>query len=476
MKFSENLLAIPINRIFGKCRELRIAIVGTQASGKTVFLTSLINHMEYHDREKMRLGDYEIIKFKELNAEMPGFSQFPYNFYRSELVKKSNWPSKTSDSSLYRCDITLKNSKKEKKTGYRLVFLDYPGERTADFHMISDSYEEWSDAVLKMIEEDTQYRDAACACGFVKAICDSANEEQILRTYKTFLGHAIVNHYSRMVTPSVFLLDSKGTRPDAGGTPESWAEERYCGLNVQEQFAPLSSGARLNNKSVADKFAQRYQRYRLQVVVPLVKWLSEADQLFVLEDVAEVLMSGPSRYNDECSIAERVLAICDRDGGFTGFALDLLKVGILGGLVFWPAHIQRVGIVATKTDSIWPDDIDNVESLVKQMTYKKLRGVNVGKAGYFTCAAVKSTAKGQKENTLRGRPVYDQNGNLIPNEKSEVGELNVSSVPREWPYDEEWRNFNFPAVYPRVSKQKDTPPAQEGLERILTFILGLGEK
>ena len=49
MRIKENLLGTAYNQIRGRRSPLRIAIVGSQASGKTVFLTSLIAHLQNHD-------------------------------------------------------------------------------------------------------------------------------------------------------------------------------------------------------------------------------------------------------------------------------------------------------------------------------------------------------------------------------------------------------------------------------------------
>ena len=37
--------------------ERRVGVVGLSYAGKTVFLTSLINHLEHHDADRFRIGD-----------------------------------------------------------------------------------------------------------------------------------------------------------------------------------------------------------------------------------------------------------------------------------------------------------------------------------------------------------------------------------------------------------------------------------
>jgi predicted YcjX-like family ATPase len=82
---------------FAKVRtaDIRIGVVGLYASGKTVFLTSLINHLRNHDPGRFRLGDGTVTlrKFREHTPE-PDWGQFEYERFRDAFVGKC-WPGKT---------------------------------------------------------------------------------------------------------------------------------------------------------------------------------------------------------------------------------------------------------------------------------------------------------------------------------------------------------------------------------------------
>ncbi|MCK5915625.1 MAG: YcjX family protein [Deltaproteobacteria bacterium] len=140
-----------------------------------------------------------------------------------------------------------------------------------------------------------------------------------------------------------------------------------------------------------------------------------------------------------------------------------------------PTQIQQVGIVVTKSDMVATnDDIDNLESLARQMTYKKLRGISVESYDFFTCSTVMSTeVVGRNPPRLKGRLVYNERGERVAENDSVPVEFVPSRVPELWPQDSEWNEFNFPEVYPKISARRDTPPQQEGLDRVVKSMLGL---
>jgi len=469
MRIKENLLGTACNRIMGRRSPLRIAIVGSQASGKTVFLTSLVDHLQHHDPKALNLGKgVEILKCEKLKSSAK-FSPFPYEYNRSTLVHNNVWPAKTSAVSEVRLRLNLKRGKR-KPEQLDLEFLDFPGERAADFLMSARNYNEWSDMVLGSIQADRCYSELARE--FNSIIESRGDEPEMIAAYKKFLGQAMIQRYSRIITPSVFLIDSKGKRPDSGGTPELWSKDRFCGLSASEQFVPLPEGVRFQNKELVKKFEKRYRKYRGKIVAPLVNWLEDADQMYILLDIPQILAGGFSMYNDEQAIAERVLEICDQDKGFWH---ELVQVGVLGWLLVKPSRIRRIGIIATKSDMVATnDDIDNLESLVRQMTYKKLRGIAVKAYDFFTCSTVMSTELiGNRIPCLRGRLVYDENGEQVAEDASVPEEFVPSRVPEHWPQDKDWGAFSFPEVYPKISARRDTPPHQEGLDRIVRSFLGL---
>ena len=89
-----------------KTTECRVGVVGLYNAGKTVLLTSLINHLENHDPDRFRLGsgDTSVRKFELLPPD-PGWAAFNYSGFRDALVHHGRWPEKTRDRSQVACQF-----------------------------------------------------------------------------------------------------------------------------------------------------------------------------------------------------------------------------------------------------------------------------------------------------------------------------------------------------------------------------------
>src|SRR3954470_2900297 len=85
-----------------KTTESKVGVVGLYNAGKTVLLTSLINHLQDHDPDRFPLGSKEtrIRKFT-VHAPDRDWSAFNYTGHRDALVNAGKWPSKTTDRSQF---------------------------------------------------------------------------------------------------------------------------------------------------------------------------------------------------------------------------------------------------------------------------------------------------------------------------------------------------------------------------------------
>ena len=110
----------------------KIAIIGTARAGKTVFLTSLINHLLEHNRQDFVVGErvpVQISNFRLVSVPARVGHKFNYGACRDALVHQGEWPEKTRDTSHFICNFERSDWKFSRN---ELHFFDLPGESFAD--------------------------------------------------------------------------------------------------------------------------------------------------------------------------------------------------------------------------------------------------------------------------------------------------------------------------------------------------------
>ncbi|MCZ2343679.1 MAG: YcjX family protein [Bacteroidales bacterium] len=447
-----------------KTTECRVGVVGHSNAGKTVLLTSLINHLEHHDPDRFRLGDgsVRIRKFTALKPDA-GWSAFHYPGFRDALVHRGKWPEKTRDRSQYACqfersDWTFSDA--------LLKMYDLPGERFADAAMVGRSFAEWSDHILAFIANDTPYR--TCCQPFLNTLSEKPEETTLLTAYKLALANLILA-YKPFISPSTFLLDTSGSVAKSSDA-SVMAATRLAGLELGAEFTPLSAELRQKYPELTAVFAARFERYRIEVVLPFLEALWSCHSLIVLVDIQMVLAAGVGMYDDNRQILRDLFQVLDPGESRFGYLRRNL------GKVFlphaWrPGWITRIAFVAPKMDLVHPMDRDHLESLLKRLIGKLAEDRDGLQARYFNCAAVVSARKLPvgEERVLVGIPYRDAEGRRIAPGAEQ--RFLVSALPADWPHDWKPGDYIFPEVYPAVPNRKDCPPDQINLDRILDFVL-----
>jgi predicted YcjX-like family ATPase len=462
-----------------KTIERRIGVIGPRWSGKTVFLTSLINHLKFHDPPRFVLGRRdrfgEASHFRDLQDDphiTHGRGQLPwfdYEGYRNQFVQHGRWPATTRDASQYACRFERTDWH---ISDVQLRLFDLPGERVNDIPMMTGdqdpplAYAIWSDRTCRRLSKDLTaseyFRD------YLQKVDDPAGTEaELIHSYKVALGRTRLA-FRPYLTPSTFLLDRLGNRV-RGTDAEALAKSRYCGLGPDDEFIPLPSAARTRRPDTAVRFAERFGRYRDEVVAPVVTQLKSCHGLVVVVDVLAILGHGTGMYNDYRQLITDLLAALDpRDT-----TLDLVLRNVYEAIlpVAWRrSWISRIAFVAPKIDRVPFEDRARVKGLMEQMVRhdaKNCRGVAVD---YFAVAAVvgaREVQGGTRE--MLGATLYDATGH--PLEPGAERKFSVSSVPDTWP-EGGWKpgDFVFPDVYPRVSPLSNCPTDQSGLDDVFNFL------
>ena len=439
-----------------------VGVVGIGNSGKTVLLTALISHLKNHHPDLLRLHPNskkqpaEIICFEERPLLTMKIPALPYENYYNSFRHEMRWPDKTADAFYYSCTFQRRDWS---WTDVALTFIDFPGERFNDLLMLDDKvdFAGWSARVLDRLQSHPESR--ALAANYLATVKEqlsavSPDIDAVLRAYALLLARLMKN-YSAFITPSVFALDTNGWMPENCRDPAQIAAGRLLGLDQGRQFAPLLPGAQ--ESPLHPLFQKAFDDYRKTLIRPHFELLRSCDLLLVVVDIPGLLAGSVGRFNDTEQIIGDVLAAAGRKRGFSIFSFR---------------NLQKVAFVATKSDTIHPEDADRLRALLQELVWHKARNHPDLPHELLTCAAIQSTHRNAK-GELEGYPIWSAEGDLIPPPKPDhpMCRLHPSRLPDCWPERWEAGDYAFPEVWPLLPARRNLPPRHLGLNAIVDFIL-----
>lgn len=436
----------------------RVALAGTSGCGKTMFLTSLLWHLEEFNETRFHLRNGVTLRGFRPQSVPKGRTAFPFKTFRNVLAHEYTWPEKTCDVYHYQCAFS--RSDWWRIWGPQSVdFLDLPGERMADAAMVvHDDHGAWSDHVLGHCDQDPVGRQVAAQ---FRAAADrpGADRRDVVLAWRRALARLVLA-YKTFVSPSVFLLDRNGKQAPKVDQAKL-VELRRCGLDEWREFAPLPGEARNWNPGLAGQMQHRYRDYRKELALPLFRDLMSAHSLVVLVDVPSLLRAGDRRFVDERQV---IIDLLEAMGDDAFHARILRALGLRDSL-------ERVAFVAAKADLVAPEDLRNgrLHDLLRSMTDRaeKVLPRSV-KVQWFVGSACVSTRPGRAPHTLVGQT---QPGPYTADRQAE--EFKVTPFPEEWPASWKEGDYRYPEFWPRVPANLMRPPHHRNLDAVFDFaVLG----
>ena len=428
----------------------RIAVLGGNNAGKTVFITSLLDNLVHYDHERLNWGDEWDVSGARMTNEgkVAGLDRFPLEVYRQKFFLESpKWPKKTFSASIACLDVTLERREDKKKWYKRdekerkLEIVDIAGERTADFGMIKRSFREWSMMITNQLS----------AAGIdwehifnVQPSADGETKYAILNKYRDVLTELYAKGANASMTPSTARLSADGKT--IGGMPEEYRAELQknpIGLEDKE-FVPLPEFAfeRGGFEPLAKEFEAAYNEYKSKIVEPIWGWLKGADDIVYLVDIPGVLANGTAAYNAEQDLSEGCFhAICNawrQEGSFIMKGKEWLKAKKEG------CHFSRLIVVATKADLVHKDNRDNMTHLAEKLIYRNVRNCGFDNIEHTYCAAV----------------------------CADLEAADAAGVPDKW--DDDWNPGKYTFEHkksPSKMRRQDIPPKNIHLGHIARMLL-----
>ncbi|MDE9444066.1 YcjX family protein [Xenorhabdus bovienii] len=461
MKRLQNELKSLVNR--GVDRHLRLAVTGLSRSGKTAFITSLVNQLLHvHSGARLPLfsavRDGRLLGVKRVPQRDFGVPRFAYDENIAALHDTPPyWPIPTQGVSeirlalRYRSEDSLLRYLKETSTLY-LEIVDYPGEWLLDLPMLEQSYLAWSRQMNGMLKGER----AGWAKSWLELCqqCDPlapADENllaRIAQAYTDYL-HQCKAQELHFIQPGRFILPG-----DLAGAPAlqffPWPDIDGIG---EPQLAKADKHTNIG------MLRERFAYYCDHIVKGFYKeHFLRFDRQIVLVDCLQPLNSGPQAFND------MRLALAQLMQSFHYGKRTLFR------RLFSPC-IDKLMFAASKADHVTADQHANLISLLQQLVQEAwqnaaFEGISMDCVGLASVQATESGIvlhDGEKIPAIKGNRLSDDKLlTFFPGE-----------VPQRLPNSDFWQKqgFNFESFRPK-QVNVDTPLPHIRMDSAMEFLLG----
>ncbi|MCF8477445.1 MAG: YcjX family protein [Pseudolabrys sp.] len=385
-----------------------LAVTGLSRAGKTVFITSLIHNLlsALHNPNRMPLlkvvGEGRLLAAKLEGAKAHRLPRFPYAANIDRMAKvPAEWPQATADISEIGVDIRfvptgLIGQVLGRISGgsatLKLRIVDYPGEWLLDLPLLSQSYAEWSRAMLALWRRGLR---AECASEFLAFLGDHPASEdsseavakQAHDLYRALLIDARDKHGLSYLQPGRFVCPGS-----LGDVPYLW----FAPLDMPESVDRPAAG------SLGALMEERFEVYKKEVVAEFYQsYFRNFGRQIVLVDVLGALLAGRDAFEYTRLATEAILE------SFRYGQHNMLSK-LIGS-----ARVEKVLFAATKADHIPVQQREHMSALLRNMAalpVLEARGSNAD-IEVTTLASVASTVEGTQEldgnrvEVVVGRPV-----------------------------------------------------------------------
>lgn len=449
----------------GLDNHLRLAVTGLSRSGKTAFITSLIDqllHINQAGNAHLHLfapaRNGQIISVKRVEQGDLTIPRFEYDKNRQSFeANPPYWPNSTTGISEIRLAIryqrqhSLLRHIKETSTLYLDIF-DYPGEWLLDLPLLSLSYKEWSQT-QQAVHKDKRFELAHPWLQAVKKVdlFAKTNENLLADLSQQYTDYLLACKAEGMqyIQPGRFVLPTENSK----GAPV-FQFFPLLDLN-QAEWEKLEQS---DKNSLFHTLKKRYEHYQKKIVRPFYEdYFSTFDRQVILADCLTPLNYG---YNE---FMEMKLGLQQLFNHFHYGNRSLFSR-------LFSSNIDKLLFIASKADHITSDQIPNLESLMRQLVQEGGRHAEFNgiETGYLAISAIQATDAvkvTQNDKTLRAIR------GIRSSDKKQVT-LYPGTVPSRLPDKNYWQfnHFEFDQFEPkRIEFDQSIPHLR--MDSVLQFLL-----
>jgi predicted YcjX-like family ATPase len=444
---------------------VRLGVTGLSRSGKTVFITALVNALlkgarlpafEAHARGRITRCYLE----PQPDDDLP---RFPYEENIRTLIKERKWPEGTRRISQLRITIEYEPqgliARNVHSGKLHIDIVDYPGEWLLDLPLMRLTYAEWSAATLAAARRPPRKglsKEFLAHASRLKpdAPADEPSSREAAQSFTAYLARCRESDVSlSTLPPGRFLMPG-----DLEGSPLL-------------SFAPLDIGAdaAITKGSLGSLMERRYDSYVAKVVRPFFfGHFARLNRQIVLVDAMTALNAGPD-------------AMSDLQQALAG-VLQSFRIGSNSMLsALFGRRIDRILFAATKADFLNHHDHDRLEAILREIVGNAASRADFAGAAYGVSAIsairatreAKVTQKGDELLCIAGTP---ESGETIAGKHFD-GETEAAIFPGDLPTETAaaWNGslagrLRFVRFRPPTMEEGQFPHIR--LDRALEFLLG----
>ena len=439
---------------------IRLAVTGLSDSGKSVFITALVNQL-IHGGNLPFMGAVNggrYVGAKIVDIPDASHAEFQYREFLSALTeKKPSWPEPTDATRQIRLALRYRPVGLVTRTIWpiRTIYLDivdYPGEWLLDLALLGESFAAWSKKMFALCKEPPRAKLAKDWLEFVNKLkpADQADEKTLRKGHELY-----VKFLKKCKSPKLAL---SMLQPGRFTQPGDLAKEDVL---VFFPCKPPRTKTKLPRTCIYRELAARYEKYKSQVVKKFyADHVADFDRQIVLVDVLTTLNNGYQSFADMREAITTVLR-----------SFSYGQLGLFKGL--FSHSIDKLLFAATKADHVASNQHHNLKLMLERMIAESARQVRfegteldgVAIASLKCTDTVVTEYQGRKLSCVKGAPVdRDKDTLLFPGE-----------IPETMPTHSDWdtNRFNFLEFKPpRIPDVERTGLPHIRLDQALEFLIG----
>jgi hypothetical protein len=447
-------------------QHINLAVTGLSRSGKTAFITSLVNQLLTEDSDSQLefftpVHQRRFVAAKRVAQKHLHISRFEYEKSMSAFAQSTPiWPEPTNGISELRLAIRYKPEQSFLKyaTDSATLFVDitdYPGEWLLDLPLLNQTYEQWSDQTLALLSKAPRFEQA-------KSFIDKVNAIDAFELTDENSMAVLAKEYTELLLNFRHQLGLSVIQPGRFILPGELADAPIL------QFIPFTNFANIdaNDYQNADDECfigmqrARFIEYKERVVKKFYRdHFLHFDRQIILADCLSPLNNGLTCFED------LQLAINMIMESFSYGQSTLLS------RLFSP-KIDKLLFAATKADHVTPEQHSPMVSLLNQLVHQTKHQLNYDQIKMKTLAisSVKATNSGKGKHQGKDIPVIQ--GHQLKDNK--LITLFPGAVPPSLPSKEYWQTgaFNYIAFSPITSTKAEQSLPHLRMDQVLQFLLG----